>query len=76
MMQEISLINTEPRARNMQVPPTVIDAENEEVHQLLQPILSVALDLNKLSTMALEELQHVTTLELAKWQKELIEGYV
>ena len=33
-----------------------IDASNEDVHQLLQPIQSVALDLNKLSTMVLVEL--------------------
>ena len=49
----------------MQVPPIMIDARNEEVHQLLRPIQSVDLDLNKLSTMVLVELQHVAALELA-----------
>ena len=66
IMQDISSISTEPRARNMQVPPTAIDARNEEVHQLLRPIQSVAVDLNKLSNMVLLELQHVAALELEK----------
>ena len=50
----------------MQVPPTANDVRNEEVHQLLQPIQSVALDVNKLSAMALVELQHIDTLELVE----------
>ena len=65
MMQDILSIGTEPWARNMQVPPTMIDVGNEEVHQLLRTIQSVALDLNKLSATALVELQHVSALELA-----------
>ena len=56
MMQYILLISTEPWARNVQVSLTAINAGNEEVRQLLRPIQSVALDLNKLSTMALVEL--------------------
>ena len=60
----------------MQFPLTTIDARNEEVHQLLRLTQSVALNLNKLSAMALVELQHVASLELVKWQKELTEGYV
>ena len=56
MMQDISSISTDPGARNVQVPLTSIDVGNEEVQQLLQPIQSVALDLNKLSSMALVEL--------------------
>ena len=75
-MQDISLTSTEPRDRNVQVPPTAIDARNEEVHQLLRPIQSVDLDPNKLFAMALVELQHVSSLELADQQRELAEGYV
>ena len=56
MMQDIPLIGTEPQARNVQFPPTAIDAGNEEVHQLLRLIQSVYLDLNKLPAMALVEL--------------------
>ena len=54
----------------------MIDAKNEEVHQLLRPIQSVDLDLNKLFAMDLVELQHVATLELVECHKELTEGYV
>ena len=32
MMQGIPLISTEPQARNVQVPPTKINAGNEKVH--------------------------------------------
>ena len=60
----------------MQVPSTAIEAGNDEAHQLLRPIQSVDLDLNKLSTRMLVELQHVVTLELVDQQKELTEGYV
>ena len=60
----------------MQFAPTGIDVENEEAHQLLRPIQSVALDLNKLFAMALVDLQHVATLELEDRQKELTEGCV
>ena len=76
MMQDISSISTDPQARNVQVPLTTIDAWNEEVHQLLRPIQSVALDLNKLSTMELVELQHVSAMEFVEQKRELIEGYV
>ena len=55
-MRDFPPISIEPRARNMQVPPTVIDMGNEEVHQLLRPIKSMDLDLNKLSTLMLVEL--------------------
>ena len=64
MLKNSSSISTEPRARNVQVPPTTIDVGNEEVHQLLRPLQSVALDLNKLSATALVELHHVASLEL------------
>ena len=37
-MQDIPSISTEPWDRNVQVPPTVINAGNEEVHQLLRSI--------------------------------------
>ena len=63
-MQDVPLISTEPWARNVQVSLTAINAENEEVRQLLRPIQSVALDLNKLSSMVLVELQDIATLEL------------
>ena len=65
-MQNVSLISTEPQDRNVQVPLTTIDVGNEEVHQLLQPIQSVDLDLNKLSAMASVEFQHVFALELVE----------
>ena len=65
MMQDISSITTETQDRNMQVPPTMINIGNEEVHQLLWQVHNVALDMNKLSAMTLVELQHVVTLELA-----------
>ena len=63
-MQEVPSISIEPQARKFQVPPTVIDAGSEEVHQLLQPIKSVSLDMNKFPTQALVELQHFSTQEL------------
>ena len=66
MMQYIQSITTEPQDRNMQFPPNMIDIGNGEIHQLLWPILSVALDLNIFSTMTLVELQHVATLELVE----------
>ena len=56
----------------MQVPLIVIDVNNEEVHQLLWPIQSMDLDMNKLYAMDLVDLQHIAT----QWQKYLIEGYV
>ena len=65
LLQDSPSISTEPRARTIQVPPTAIKAGNEEVHQQLHPIQSVTLDLNKLSAIAVVELQHGTTLELA-----------
>ena len=60
----------------MQIPPIAINTGNDKVHQLLRLIQSVALDLNKLSVMALVELYHVFTLELVDQQKELNQGYV
>ena len=65
LLQDSPSINTEPWARNVQVPPSVIDASGEEFHQQLHPIQSVTLDLNKLSATVLVELQHGVALELA-----------
>ena len=76
MMQEIQSISTEPQFRNMQVPLTTINVGNEEVHQLLRPIQSVDLDINKLSATVLVESQHVSALGLVDQQKELTKGYV
>ena len=75
-MQEVTLINTEPLARNVQVPPTTINAGNEDVNQLLWPIPSIALDLKELPAQILVELQHITSQELVDRQKELTDGYV
>ena len=66
ILQDIPSISVETWAKNVQVPPTAIDVNNEEVHQLLQPIQSMAFDLNKLSPMELVELQHVAALELVE----------
>ena len=60
----------------MQVPLTVIDVGNEEVHQLLRLIQSVALDMKNLSATTLVDLQHVFALELVDRQKDLTKGYV
>ena len=56
MMQEFPSISTEPRARNFQVPPTMIDVGNAEVNLWLEPLQSIALDLNKLPTQVLVDL--------------------
>ena len=56
VMQEFLSINTEPRAMNIQVPLTTIDAGNEEVNLLLRPLRSISLDLNKLLAQVLVEL--------------------
>ena len=45
----------------------MINTGNEEVQQLLQSIQSVALDMNKFFAMDLVELQHISSLEFAKW---------
>ena len=60
VMQEFPSISTDSRARNIQVPSTVIDAGREEVNQLLRPLHSISLDLNKLPTQVFVELQHVS----------------
>ena len=70
MMQDILSIDTESWDRKVQVPLTAIDMGNEEFHQLLRLIQSVALDLNKLSTMTLVELHYFATLELEEQKKE------
>ena len=59
VMYEVPSISTKTQARNIQVSPTMIDVENEEVKQLLWLIQSVALDMNKLPAQVLVELQHV-----------------
>ena len=64
LLEDIPLISTEPQVRNVQVPLTAINISNVEGSQQLHPIQSVTLDLNKLSTTKLVELQHGATLEL------------
>ena len=59
-MQEVLLISTKPWARNVQVPLTAINVGNEEVNQLLWPIQSIDMDLNKLRAQVLVELHHVS----------------
>ena len=60
----------------MQVLLTAIDAGSEEVNMLLQLPQIISLDINKLPTQALVELQHVSTQELADRKKDLTDGYV
>ena len=50
IVQEFSLILIEPRARNIQVPPTAIDIGNADVTSSLHHLQSIALDINKIST--------------------------
>ena len=75
-MQVFLSISTESWDRNVQVPLTTIDPGSEEVNLLLQLLKRIALDLNKLPTQALVELEHVASQELAIRQKELSGGYV
>ena len=75
-MQEFPVISTDPRDRNIQLPLTTIDVSSEEVNSLLHPLLSIALDLNKLPTQVLVQLQQVAGQELADRHKELSNGYV
>ena len=46
------------------------------MNPLLQPIQIIALDLNKLPSQELMELQHVVAQELVEMHKELTDGYV
>ena len=57
VMQDFPMISTESRARNVQVPPTAIDAGSTEVNSLLQPLPSIAVNLNKLPAQFLVQLQ-------------------
>ena len=62
--------------RNAQVSPTAINAGSTEVNSLLQPLPSIAFDLNKLPTQVLMQLQQGVFQELDDKQKDLSEGYV
>ena len=64
VMQEFPSISIEPRARNIQFPPTMIDVGSEVVNQLLRVIHSITLDLNKFLAQVPVELQHVAAREL------------
>ena len=76
VMQEVSSISTEPWTRNVQAPPIAIDVGSEEVNQLLWPIQSIALDLNKFPAQVLVELQYVASQELADKQKDINDQYL
>ena len=76
LLQDILSISIEPQVWNVQVPSTAIDVGNVEGSQQLHPVQSLTLDLNKISTTELVELQHGATLELVTQQQALMVGYI
>ena len=57
--QEYMLISTEPRARNVQIPPTAIALVGVYLNTSLQQLQTVSLDINRLSTHMLVAMQHM-----------------
>ena len=76
VLQDFSMIGTEPQAENVQVALTVIDVGSTEVNSLLQPFPSIIVNLNMLSTQVLVQLQQGVGQELYDRKKELSDGYM
>ena len=75
-MQDFLTISTELQDRNVQVPSAAIDMRSTEVKSLLQSLLSIVVNLNKLPSQVLVQLQQGVDQELADRKKELSDGYV
>ena len=75
-MQDFLIISTEPWARNIQFPSAAIDTRSTEVKSLLQSLLSIVVNINKLPTQVLVQLQQGADQELVDKKNELSDGYV
>ena len=59
-VQEFASINTKPRLRNVQIPPTVIDAEREELNTSLQQLQDISSNIKVLSMQKLVHMKRVS----------------
>ena len=75
-MQDFLIISSELQARNVQVPSAAINIRSTEVKSLLQSLLSIVVNLNKLPAQDLVQLQQGADQELADKKKEIRDGYV
>ena len=75
-MQDFLIISSEPQVRNLQVPSAAIDMRSTEVKSLLQSLLSIVVNINKLPTQVLVQLQQGAYQALVDKKNELSDGYV
>ena len=67
VMQNFPPISTDPWDRNMQVSLNAIDVGITEFNSLIQSFSSIAINLNKLPTPVLVQLQQGADQEFADW---------
>ena len=75
-MQDFLTISTELQDRNVQVPSATINTRSIEVNSLLQSLLSIAINIKKLPTQFLVQLQQGVDQELTDRKKDVSDGYV
>ena len=69
-------ISTKSRARNVQIPPTAIDARWEDLNTSLHQLQNISLYINSFSTQTLVSMHQVSNQDLDDRKKDINDQYL